>query len=140
MTISASTRDWTTYDDVAEPAEPYAALIGTNGYAALAADLVAALSLPSAAAVLDVDCGTGAVGAAAQSRIGELGLLAGLDVSFDMVRCAARSGVVVPVVGTAMRLPFAAERFDAVAANLVLSHLEAYDQAGIISSGSSRPD
>jgi ubiquinone/menaquinone biosynthesis C-methylase UbiE len=118
--------DWTTYDTVAET---YGRLVAGNGYAALAADLVAALRLTSAAVVLDVGCGSGAAAAAAQARTGPAGLVVALDLSLCMVRSTAVTGGTPSVVGTATCLPFDAGRFDAVMANLVLSHLDAYDQA-----------
>ena len=118
--------DWSTYDGVAET---YGRLVMANGYADLAADLVAALCLPSAAVVLDIGCGSGAAAVAAKAQTGPTGLVVALDLSLAMVRSAAVAGVGLPVVGTATCLPFDAESFDAVTANLVLSHLDAYDHA-----------
>lgn len=118
--------DWTTYDGVAEI---YGRLVLPNGYAALAADLVCALRLPSDAGVLDIGCGTGAAGCAARSRLGSRGYVVALDLSLPMLRFAEVAGGGLPVVGTATCLPFDTGCFDAVMANLVLSHLDSYDEA-----------
>ena len=117
---------WGRYDDVAERYERFQA---SNGYAALAADLVAALSLMPGASVLDVGCGTGAATVAAQKAVGARGLVLGLDVSLAMLRRAAAAGVGHLVVGTVPGLPFRDRSFDRVAATLVLSHVERYDAA-----------
>src|SRR5262245_52596914 len=121
-----STPDWTTYDEVAET---YGRFLVSNGYAALAADLVFALRLPSDAVVLDIGCGTGAAGCAARSHLGSRGYVVALDLSLPMLRSAEVSGGGLPVAGAATGLPFDAGCFDAVTANLVLSHLDAYDEA-----------
>src|SRR5215510_4055730 len=112
-----STPDWTTYDEVADT---YGRLLVANGYAALAADLVCVLRLPSDAVVLDIGCGTGDVGCAARLRLGSRGYVVALDLSLPMLRSAEVAGGGRPVVGTATCLPFDVGCFDAVTANLVL--------------------
>ena len=116
---------WGRYDDVAEHYERFQA---SNGYSALAADLLAALHLTPRASLLDVGCGTGVATAAAQKVVGAGGLVVGLDISLAMLRRAAAGGVTL-VVGIVPGLPFRDRRFDGVAASLVLSHVERYDAA-----------
>jgi ubiquinone/menaquinone biosynthesis C-methylase UbiE len=117
---------WGRYDDVAERFERFQA---SNGYAALAADLVAALNLTPGGSLLDVGCGTGAATVAAQKAVGARGLVVGLDLSLAMLRRAAAANVAHLVVGIVPGLPFRDRRFDGVAASLVLSHVERYAAA-----------
>ncbi len=117
---------WGRYDDVAEPYERFQA---SNGYAALAADLVAALHLTPGASLLVVGCGTGAVTVTAQKAVGARGLVVGLDISVAMLRRAFAGSVAHPVAGIVPGLPFHDRCFDAVAASLVLSHVERCEAA-----------
>jgi SAM-dependent methyltransferase len=117
---------WGRYDDVAEPYERFQA---SNGYAALAAGLVTALNLTPGASLLDVGCGSGAATLAAQKAVGVQGVVVGLDISLAMLRRASAGGVVHLVAGIVPGLPFRDCRFDAVAASLVLSHVELYEAA-----------
>lgn len=117
---------WARYDDVAEAYERFQA---SNGYASLARDLIGALNLAPGASLLDVGCGTGAGILAAQEVVGVEGLLVGLDISLPMLRRAAISSARNLVAGIVPGLPFRECSFDAVAASLVLSHVERYDVA-----------
>src|SRR3989442_1441615 len=87
---------WGRYDDVAEPYERFQA---SNGYAALARDLVTALKLTPGASLLDVGCGSGAATLGAQEVVGVQGLVVGLDISLAMLRRAAAGGVAHVVAG-----------------------------------------
>jgi ubiquinone/menaquinone biosynthesis C-methylase UbiE len=116
---------WRGYDDVVGG---YDRFLGPNGYAALATDLAAVLDLRPGASVLDVGCGTGAVALAARRLVGPGALVAGVDVSAAMLRHARGRGAAV--VGAAVpSLPFRDGAFDAVAASLVLSHVNDVDAA-----------
>jgi len=115
---------WARYDDVAEAYDRFQA---SNGYAALARDLVIALNLPPDAAVLDVGCGSGAGVLAAQEVVGVHGFVVGLDISVPMLHRAAASGARHLVAGIVLGLPFHECSFDGVTASLVLSHVEQYD-------------
>src|SRR5262249_28381249 len=124
---------WVRYDDVAEPYERFQA---SNGYARLARDLVASLSLTPGASLLDVGCGSGAAIQAAQQAVGVRGLTVGLDMSLAMLGRASACGAAHLVAGIGPRgagsgrgLPFGHRRFDGVAASLVLSHVERCDVA-----------
>lgn len=117
---------WVRYDDVAEPYERFQA---SNGYARLARDLVASLSLTPGASLLDVGCGSGAAIQAAQQAVGVRGLTVGLDMSLAMLGRASACGAAHLVAGIVPGLPFRDRRFDGVAASLVLSHVERCDVA-----------
>ena len=117
---------WARYDDVAEAYERFQAI---NGYASLARDLVTALKLAPGASLLDVGCGVGAAILPAQRLVGSHGLVVGLDISVPMLRRAAATGGRHLVAGIVPGLPFSESSFDAVAASLVLSHVEEYDLA-----------
>ncbi len=126
MPRSGRTRapNWASYSDVADAYERYHV---QRGYALLARDLVLALELLNGAIVLDVGTGTGAAALIALHRSPRT--VIGLDPSLPMLGIAAKKGLKLTVAGEAPGLPFAAERFDAVMASLVLSHFPNYQDA-----------
>jgi SAM-dependent methyltransferase len=97
------------------------------GYREAYLDLI---DLPSAAAVLDLGCGTGVVARAIAARGGFAGTVTGVDLSEELIAVAttyaAQDGVLERVrfaVGDAHALAFPAASFDAVVAHTLLSHV-----------------
>jgi SAM-dependent methyltransferase len=90
-------------------------------FGALARDLIALIHLPADALVLDAGTGTGVAAAAATAAVGPSGSVVGVDPSVPMLEVARRRAPLL-VAGVAPGLPFPDDTFDAVAANLVLSH------------------
>lgn len=70
--------------------------------------------------LLDLGCGTGALAA----ELTRLGAVHGLDVSAEAIRFARRRALERLCVGSAERLPYAADVFDAVAAVDVVEHVD----------------
>ena len=64
--------------------------------------------------VLDVACGTGVVANEVHRRIGSAVSVVGLDCNEDMLAVARRNEAITWTKGTAERLPFADQHFDAV--------------------------
>ena len=124
MPSSGRAPSWASYSDVADA---YERCHVQRGYALLARDLVLALGLLNGAIVLDVGTGTGAAALFALDRSPRT--VIGLDPSLPMLGIAAKKGLKLTVAGEAPGLPFAAERFDAVMASLVLSHFPNYQDA-----------
>jgi SAM-dependent methyltransferase len=114
---------WKSYDSVVGAYEKAAA----PRFAVVARDLVAAAAPREGARVLDVGTGTGIAGEIAREYVGRGGFVAGVDPSIPMLERAAARGLVI-VAGTFPGLPFPRDAFDAVLANLVLSHLDDYEQ------------
>lgn len=78
--------------------------------------------------VLDIGCGTGTLAIAAKRRVGDLGVVHGIDASPEMIaraqRKAKRSGMdVVFEIAPAQSLPFPDARFDLVLSTVMLHHL-----------------
>ena len=94
----------------------------------LAGALVRLVHPPRGGRVLDVGTGTGLAAYAASEHLGADGFAVGVDPAAEMLQFAARRGVQV-VRASCPGLPFPAERFDAVLANLVLSHFSDRDDA-----------
>ena len=117
-------RGWRSYDSVVDPYEAAA----VPRFAAVAQDLVAAAAPPTGGSVLDVGTGTGLAAALAREPVGPEGFVAGVDPSVPMLERAAARGVTV-IAGMAPGLPVCPAAFDAVIANLVLSHLRDYGAA-----------
>jgi SAM-dependent methyltransferase len=108
---------WRAYDWVVDEYERLTPPL----FGALARDLVELLELPSRALVLDAGTGTGVAAGAAAAGMGGAGTVVGVDPSLPMLEVARqRAGLLVAAV--APGLPFPDETFDAVVANLVLSH------------------
>src|SRR5512140_50588 len=88
---------------------------GPHGLAALSA-----ARLAPGESVLDVGCGTGALSLEAARRVGERGLVVGVDVSGPMLARARERAVAERLVRTSFErvdaqvAPLGAERFDAV--------------------------
>jgi ubiquinone/menaquinone biosynthesis C-methylase UbiE len=117
---------WSRYDDVAEA---YDRFQEKNGHSSLAKDLTIALNMAHGASLLDVGCGSGAATVAACEAVGAGGFVVGVDPSLAMLGRAAVRGARHLVVGITPGLPFRDRSFDGVTANLVLSHVEAFDTA-----------
>jgi ubiquinone/menaquinone biosynthesis C-methylase UbiE len=79
-------------------------------------------------AVLDVGCGTGTLAIAAKRRVGDAGIVEGVDASPEMIERARKkakrkhSGAVFRV-GPAESLPFDTSSFDVVLSTVMLHHL-----------------
>jgi SAM-dependent methyltransferase len=117
---------WVRYDEVADG---YARLTSLIGYARLAQDLVARLTLPAGASLLDLGCGTGAALESARAALGVAAMIVGVDPSEPMLRRVPGHVTAWRVAAAAPGLPFHDGAFDGVVASLVLSHLEAYPAA-----------
>ena len=117
--------DWRTYDGVAEKYER----IHAPRMAEIARDLVAFAGVTEGGRVLDVGTGTGVAAEAAAGVVGPGGVVA-VDVSVPMLAQAAkvRPGLHL-VAAEAIDLPFRDAVFDAVTANLVVSHFTKYQTA-----------
>ena len=84
--------------------------------------------LASGDSVLDVGCGTGTLAIAAKDRVGESGVVRGIDASPEMIararRKAAKAGASVEFeTAVAESLPIPDASFDVVLATLMLHHL-----------------
>jgi ubiquinone/menaquinone biosynthesis C-methylase UbiE len=117
---------WRSYDSVVEAYERAA----VPRFAAVARDLVAAVAPPATGTVLDVGTGTGIAGQLAHDSLGNDAFVVGIDPSVPMLDRAAERGLTV-LVGVFPGLPFPDGAFDAVLANLVLSHVGDYE-AGLV--------
>src|SRR5687767_10345578 len=90
-----------------------------------------AMNIGSAAAVLDMGCGTGLAARAIARRAGFSGRIIGVDLSPYLVaaakRLAGEEGVAEHLeyrTGDVRRLDFADRRFDALVAHTLLSHVD----------------
>jgi len=119
------TPDWRSYDSVAEP---YARVRAIH-HTLLARDLVALVAPSFRSRVLDVGAGTGVAAQAALSATGPDGLVVAVDPSIEMLRRVDARGRIPVAVGGAPSLPFAADGFDAVLANLVIADVPDYRRA-----------
>jgi SAM-dependent methyltransferase len=79
--------------------------------------------------VLDVGAGTGVAAAAAAAAVGHEGFVVATDPSVALLARASEPLRFVRAAAAAPGLPFAAESFDAVVGNVVLSHLADYAEA-----------
>ena len=105
-----------TYQRVAEP-----------WFTALANDLVTAVAPNPGDRILDVGTGTGLTARAALAMVGPRGAVVGVDPSMGMLAQVSSRPRMATVGAMAPDLPFADRVFDAVTANLVVSHLPDYD-------------
>ena len=110
---------WVSYDSVVETYQR----VAVPRFAAMAHDLVAAAGLGPGEVVLDVGTGTGLVAGVAMAAVGSGGRVAGVDPSMSMLTRVPLGPRLSVLAAMAPGLPFAAQVFDAVTANLVLSHL-----------------
>jgi SAM-dependent methyltransferase len=109
--------EWRAYDWIVDEYERLTPPL----FGALARDLIDLTQLPTDALVLDAGTGTGVAAAAATAAMGPSGTVVGVDPSVPMLEVARRRAPLL-VAGVAPGLPFPDDTFDAVAANLVLSH------------------
>lgn len=114
---------WMSYDSVADTYER----VAVPWFAALADDLIEAAQLRSGERVLDVGTGTGLAARAARNSEAALWIV-GVDPSSAMLSKVPTGTLSAGVGAIAPGLPFAAASFDAVVANLALSHFA--DHAG----------
>jgi ubiquinone/menaquinone biosynthesis C-methylase UbiE len=113
---------WRSYDSVVDAYDQAA----VPKFLPLARDLVAAVAPREDARVLDVGTGTGVASQVAGSVVGKDGFVVGIDPSIAMLERAVGRGLTT-VAGMLPGLPFPDAAFDAVLANLVLSHLADYN-------------
>ena len=119
----APTRDWRSFDEVAE----IYARVRAPVHGPPARDLVTALGPPAEGGLLDVGTGTGVLLAAAREAGWSPGV--GVDRSVPMLR-KARTGEAGPVAAAdVVDLPFRDGRFGAVAAAFVLHTSPRYETA-----------
>ena len=117
-------RPWQSYDSVAREYDR----AWHPSFEPVARDLLDLVALEPHEAMLDVGTGTGVVAAAAVERA-ESTVIVGVDPSLPMLQLA-REHVAVPLAAARVPgLPFPARTFDVVIANLVVSHVERYDDA-----------
>ncbi|HYU39654.1 MAG TPA: methyltransferase domain-containing protein [Acidimicrobiia bacterium] len=109
---------WRSYDSVADAYDQAA----VPRFLPLARDLVAAVAPREDARILDVGTGTGVAAQVAREGVGPAGFIVGIDPSIAMLGRALDRGVTI-AAGMLPGLPFPEAAFDAVLANLVLSHL-----------------
>lgn len=118
-------RGWQSYDAVADAYDR----VWHANFEPVAADLVDLAGigdLPAGSAVLDVGTGTGVVAAEAAQRVSH-SVTVGVDPSVPMLIRGRGHARFAPVAAVAPGLPFPDGAFDAVVANVVLSHFEDYD-------------
>jgi SAM-dependent methyltransferase len=115
---------WLSYDSVAEIYER----VAVPWFEPMARDLVAAVETSIAGTVLDVGTGTGLTASLASAAVGSRGYVVGVDPSTRMLGLARARRLIITVAAMAPGLPFADASFDAVLANLVISHLPDLDQ------------
>jgi ubiquinone/menaquinone biosynthesis C-methylase UbiE len=114
---------WLSYDTVAETYRR----VAVPWFTALANDLVTAVAPNPGDSVLDVGTGTGLAARAALDIVGMTGAVVGADPSRGMLAQAFSHPRMAIVSAMAPGLPFTDGVFDAVTANLVVSHLPDYD-------------
>jgi SAM-dependent methyltransferase len=117
---------WQSYDSGAQSHDRLAV---PSLFAQPAKDLVEALDLGAASAVLDVGSGSGIAALTASQSSGPATVVVGIDPSFEMLRVARGNGLRCVVSGALPHLPFCANSFDRVLASFVLSHLTSYEAA-----------
>jgi SAM-dependent methyltransferase len=115
---------WQSYDAIADVYERVAA----RCHAQMARDLVAAVAPSFGARVLDLGAGTGVAAEAAVAAVGPDGTVVAADPSSALLR-RAEARRVHRVAAAAPGLPFAADAFDVVVANLVIGHFTDYTVA-----------
>jgi ubiquinone/menaquinone biosynthesis C-methylase UbiE len=112
-------------DSYSAIARTYARVCEPVYFSAPARELLALLRVTSSTRLLDVGCGTGALGAWAARTIDDGGLLVAADHGIGMLaECRLRVPRAKQVACELPRLPHSDGAFDAVAAGFVLSHLE----------------
>jgi ubiquinone/menaquinone biosynthesis C-methylase UbiE len=89
----------------------------------MARDLVTAVGISPDASVLDVGTGTGLVADLVRGVVGSSGFIVGIDPSLEMLKIARGRRQIVITAAMVPGLPFEDASFDAVVANLVISHL-----------------
>jgi len=118
-------RGWQLYDSVADPYDR----VWRPAFEPVARDLVDIVDPPARAKVLDVGTGTGVAATEAARRVGGGGVVVAIDPSVPMLMLARPHPPMAFVAAQCPGLPFPGRVFDAVLANLVLSHFDRYDTA-----------
>jgi ubiquinone/menaquinone biosynthesis C-methylase UbiE len=116
---------WQSYDSVAAEYDR----VWRPAFEPIARDLVELVGLSSGATVLDVGTGTGVAAIEAAHELHGEGAVVGIDPSARMLRHAGTRAPVALVASETPGLPFTGRAFDAVLANLVLSHFDRPDTA-----------
>jgi ubiquinone/menaquinone biosynthesis C-methylase UbiE len=120
--VQPGKKDWRHYDaDAFERAA-----VPMTG--AAAGDLIALAAPSPCGRVLDVGTGTGIAAATARERLGSDGIVAGVDLSVDMLAVGKpkRPGVLF-AAADAIDLPFRNESFGVVTANFLIALVPKYD-------------
>jgi ubiquinone/menaquinone biosynthesis C-methylase UbiE len=123
--IAVADRGWHSYDVVAAAYDR----VWHPSFEPVARDLVDIVGitdLPVGAAVLDVGTGTGVVAIEAARHV-RRGVIVGSDPSVPMLVLGRAHAPLAAVAAAAPGLPFPDGTFDALVANVVLSHFEDYD-------------
>ena len=110
---------WLSYDTVAQTYDR----VAVPWFEPLARDLVSTVGLTVGERVLDVGTGTGLTAGLASVTVGSGGVVIGVDPSTGMLALARARRGVLSAAAMAPGLPFPDASFNAVVANLVISHL-----------------
>ncbi len=118
--------EWRSYNGVAEAYER----IHAPRLAEPARDLVGAADPRPGARVLDIGTGTGIAAREADLRVGDAGLVIGVDDSIQMLQVGRRERPQLRALAAqAIDLPFRDAAFDAIVGNFVLAHFTKYETA-----------
>jgi SAM-dependent methyltransferase len=98
-------------------------LVAVPWFEHMARDLVDAVGPSPGDCLLDVGTGTGLTAALAQPHVASSGVTIGIDPSIGMLKLARSIRGIVTAAAELPDLPFPDATFDAVVANLVLSHV-----------------
>ena len=134
MSVSAVGADLRSFAAVDQADDPDALIRSldtgraVSGMVAVEGEILDRMELSDATRVLDVGCGLGTDAMAMARRLPAGGVVVGVDLSRTMIGEARRrteemSSRLRFVVGSALRLPFAAESFDRCRAQTIMQHV-----------------